>query len=512
MESGTRYAKVDCRSLELVVPLEVFRDHKKLSDYLALHGVFLPNPAKDIVALRVELEDAPIEGATRVIENVGWSGTGHYCWPDGTVSSVDDEWESLVPSCGSDNGVAGSLENWLKDFARHLEGQHIPIFAICFALVPLLRPFNNIGRNPGVQLIGRAGIGKSSTLIFASSVSRAPFSENGGVDMVQPSELLAKNGTDFMAWNDQLLAIDDVQLVGAGLSARAAGSEALRVVNALRLGTQKDGKGPNGSFCYLMAGTRPISRPQQSPSLHLPLHIPCDKPYGIFTHCDGHGERMADYVDDLSQAAAKNHGHVARQFVEQLLKRGGVVAELKKYVDEARRKLNADLSNGDQLRDIDIFATTYAAGKLAQKFRLLPKEWKIGSAVRHCIKLAECCPRLSETPDQMVLRLAKDKKAIEITAKRPNRPACPKKLARIEEAPLYIKQCASGENEVWVRPSAIANLWPGWKRQHKTPEVRSLIKSEGGRLQNKRRIWRDGEPERFFVFRLPEKSPTLLGE
>lgn len=110
---------------------------------------------------------------------------------------------------------------------------------------------------------------------------------------------------------------------------------------------------------------------------------------GVFSFIPPGYDDMKAYIGDLKQAASDNHGVVIRAFLQHLVDDAATdVDELKKELNdwssEFEQRVRSEDVSGSRARTASTFAMTYAAGKLAQRYGILPKRWACGHSVMYC--------------------------------------------------------------------------------------------------------------------------------
>ena len=453
-----------------------------------------------------------------IAEQVGWNGN-LFAMPDGSLAqplgSSLEGFSAFIPT--SDRFAStGSLKRWKADVAEKLSGQLFGELMLIFPFVsPLLR-LNPSFENFGLLLVAAKGKGKTTLLDLSASVV-------GGV----------KGGTGQPYWHllsftlnaledlmeehrDHPLMLDDSSRTLATMDKKQAGQFMTGLAYLLEGGQPKARLGnrpaPKSRFAFQITANASMLDVLESVSAVedaaldrlLTLRIPDDWEYGTFKFLPDDYDDAPTYAAALKAAAIGNHGHAFRKFVKCLVQSentdpAGLRDEISSYVAEFKRKAGPTSNEGTDHRIVLAFAAIYVAGKLAQKFRVIPASFRPGRTALQTYRLHMAERQSVLTPLQQLERLARSDRTLRIDpdADRQERAA----NAQSALATIYLKD---GHREMRVSPKCIEAALPGFGRGKQMAEFRRLmLPGDGGHLTAKSVLAPGMGKMRLYRFRLP---------
>lgn len=456
-----------------------------------------------------EVSDFP---ALPIVDGPGWNG-GYFALPDGTVFKPPKAqppivaFETLLGKCDS----AGSLDGWLNGVAKPCVGQPLPIFVIALAFAPPLLRLSGIRANFGFELVGRKGTGKSTLQQLGSSVIGP---------ILSPAYWITFNSTpnafeqQLAIHNDLAMFVEEAALFLADqpTQRRAAAFQAL----AFQISNGRD-KARFGSpssadyrVAYLSSSNERLASltgsntdtARAAEDRLITLEIPQANSFGVFESVPRYYDSSSEFARSLTKAAEENYGHAMRCYLKHLVKkRADDEEKLRKHIaklmQKFRERARVDRNDGSAMRVADAFGIIYAAGALARRWRCLPKEWAIGPAILTCYQEYRYQPVPQLTFAERLQAIASAEGTLDLSA------ASSPKPKAIKNAKVFVWAGRHGR-ELLVRPTAIELVIPDWRSVRRTDEVRRVSVREAGHAQTKRRLHRDLNPERMFVFRLGE--------
>ncbi|MGA2843351.1 MAG: DUF927 domain-containing protein [Steroidobacteraceae bacterium] len=284
----------------------------------------------------------------------------------------------------------GTLEDWKQGLAKL--GRHNTRIKLAFAL-PFVGPLSAIMsvEHVGIQLVGEGGSGKSAIGVAASSV--------WGWD---PNPVQADRNGFGQSWNS---TVNNLERVFAGYNqtflfaneTRLAGKKPKEIAENV-LETIMKIEGSTGKGRLVEAGTRRWFAPLLSTSNYSVQALAkeagqecdsalLDRLVDIPPPADGfkmfeelHGfDDPAVFAVELKRFASENHGWPGREFIRKLLEaKAKDEPALKQFIKDRRAaymrraKHKIVSASRDLIRLHGKFATIYAAGALAIKYKVLP--------------------------------------------------------------------------------------------------------------------------------------------
>ena len=294
---------------------------------------------------------------------------------------------------------AGTLPEWIKHVAIPAGGNRLLVFGLALTFVgPILRLLG--GESFGVQLYGSTSSGKSIAAILFGSV----WGGGGHLGFGQ-SWLTTDNALDLTAFahNDAFLVFDETLLAeGRGdLISRSA----YRLVNGMdkARATERTKRG-DWRIVFLSTSEYPLAELTKQAGARLHggqavrlIDIRADGGGGMGIFEDLHGASdPAVFADRIKANAEQYYGTASQRFLKHLVaevaeNEQDLVAWLRGraslYLEKAE-KLRGN--SGPTMRVANHFASVFAAGCLASRYKVLPFEpADIGRAVIRAHELAE---------------------------------------------------------------------------------------------------------------------------
>lgn len=374
----------------------------KAAPKLASIGIMLP-PGKKRTAFFEQLSSFHDYNDQHIVDQTGWH-EGRFALGDGTQIVPDGlaPLPSMLEKQPRKWTSHGTVKGWKRGVASPLTDQHIPMFVIMFALVAPIMRFIDCWTNPGIELVGGRGTGKSTLLEIAASI----YGGTGG-------------GEDFRFWEtwnttvagmetllaghaNCLLPLDELNALSGGSTAAAKRKSYNDILFNLGFGIDRTRFGGKTTrqrqFCYLstsntslvqeLRGGDPEIVAAASDRL-LMIRSDAGTGLGVFSFVPVGLDDIKHLIGDLKTAARDNHGVVIRSFLQQLVDHAatdleGLTKQLNGWSSEFEKRVQSDDSSGSRARTASTFALVFAAGMLAKQYGILPKRWVPGRAVLFC--------------------------------------------------------------------------------------------------------------------------------
>ncbi|MES2820122.1 MAG: DUF927 domain-containing protein [Pseudomonadota bacterium] len=387
------------RYLEWVMPMEALAGKgDDVLKALMRQGLVIEYHQRRHVAPYLASHHAP----TRVIATTskpGWHESGAFVLPSRVIGNGDVRFQE------SGRGVnlfssKGSLADWQTDVAALCTGNPVLILSVCCALAgPLLAKLGVNGG--GLHLVGDSSSGKSLAQLLAASVWGNPTTFAASWDV-------SKGGVEIEAAsrNDTILILDEIKRADP----KRVQEMAYAIANGMGKGTmtrEREGR-PKLTWRVLA-----LSSGERSLSEHAALggngaHAGAElrmvdvnagtRPFRAFD--DVHGMTGQTFHRTLSDALARQYGHLGPAFVEALI-------ALPQPLDDAFAQVRqAFISESSQAgRVADRFAIMALAGEQTIAQGLLA--WPVGTALAACRQLfTEWLQRMGDgnSEDRQILR------------------------------------------------------------------------------------------------------------
>jgi putative DNA primase/helicase len=298
----------------------------------------------------------------------------------------------LDPAMTTKYRSRGTLEEWQTHIATPAYRNSRPMFAISLACTGLVLRYVQGPRTGGFQISGPPETGKTTAATVAGSVwgchVGAERQEKGFAESWHTTA--GKAELTALVHNDTVLILDETQR--AGRNARQRAEVIADAAFSLAEGNERERLTNTSSarawrFYYLSTSNLTFSELARAGKLEIDdahlgrlFDIPCpDGPHGIYDtlHEFQNGEQL---TDALRQGCRRYFGTAGPEFARLLVEhrdkdRADLKSLLADYRASYRRALREALSSeGLQSlsRTASRFATVYAAGRLAIRYKILP--------------------------------------------------------------------------------------------------------------------------------------------
>lgn len=288
--------------------------------------------------------------------------------------------------------------------------------------------------------------------------------------------------------SDMVLLLDEANLFGMGETARALAAMFKDVAFKLGSGTTKARMGSEGGekrLLFLSTSNEPLASligehsegAKAAADRLITIPIPEDRPYGVLDFVPAGYSSPGAFVDAVMSATQNYCGQALPRFLAKLVNErardeAGLRRKIAGFMEVFRERSGVDNNSGSARRIADAFGLVYAAGKLAEKYRAIPRHYNCGLAVMACyqhhlgraqagLSFADRLERLSRRQD--VPHLGKGR--------------APALMDAEYETGIFIKEGRNG-HELLIRADRIERHIPDWKHIRGREEVQSLLISE----------------------------------
>lgn len=510
--SGTRYVRVSHEGASACIPfirLGVDRPGSKTA--LISQGINLLSDSdwRKFLEKASDLREFP-RGS--VIEKVGWNG-GTFALPDGTIISPGkgDGAQLAIDVHSSKCSTRGSFRKWQAKVAARLVDQHLATFLLMTAFMPPLLNLSDRFGNFGFEIVGPKGTGKSTIQYLVSSVL-------GGVGQNSLGHYWVTLDTTYNALDDTMALHSDLPIImdeANLLAADASPKERAAIYKALafklgsgsvkvRYGSRAEADHRLG---FIISSNEPLAEllgqstegARAAADRLITLQIDASRPFGVFDTLSNEFRSSSELAQKLIGAAQRHHGWAIREFLKPLVsERAADEAKLRRkisrHVRSFRKEAGVSVNDGSAVRIAEAFGLVYAAGRLAQRYGVLPRVLNVHAAALNCYRLHSAHSDNATPFASRLLELLTDERVKTL-----------EKGAKPADAIAHIK-IRKGEKELLVPPENIDKLFPDWRHIKSSTDVRRHQQRDGAHFGPKRSF--SGKRKcRVFCFRIPPQEP-----
>ena len=509
--SGEMWVEVAERDKVGYLPYEDCTNQSFVRQRLGRQGIVIASSGK-AAHLATQLDDIDKFSPASLIGHVGWN-EGYFALPDGTVFSPKGA-DAPVVVFATDQSkcrAAGTTKRWRKRVARPITGQPIPMFAVMLAFMPPLLRLSSRTDNFGFDIVGPPGTGKSTIqLLAASAIGPIGRGHDGANYTLTFNATLNALEEQLATHSDLPMFIEDASLFLADEPAAKRGAAYKAFAFRIGGGKVKDRLGipaervnrlgffssSNESLIALLGEATDTA--SAAASRLTTFQLGNEHRYGVFESIpQGYGSASA-FARALIEAAAANHGLAMRRFLKRLVQaRADDEAALKRQIARLVAKFIAkagvDQDDGSQMRVAEACGLVYAAGVLAQKYRVVPKSWRCGPAVLACYEKYRVAPTPPVTFKAMLDTLASAPTTVHLGNDR-------KISSKTLDAAEVVVREHRGSREVLVLAKVVQKQLPGWSELRKRPDVKALLRRESGHDTVKVKLHKNLKQRRYYVF------------
>lgn len=499
--SDTRYYFVTKDGAHAFVPAHIANsDLRQFCRILANRGILVP-PGRQFRELQDMVSREQEFSPRNLVDGYGWHSDCFVLASGEVIAHAGQAPEVAVPLTPGKCAMSGSLRQWKHHVAAPLAGQPLLQAPMLAAFASPLLAIYDRSLPLTFELFGAASANLELATMVVSSVCGSP-ARNGGY------------GTDFGAGVDDPADVfsrhADLPLVFTAADMFAASVPPKRLAEgyvSVICRTSGTASAAASSFALLTTkeplvvafGDGPLADMAQ---IHqVVLTVGQDRQYGIFDRLPKGFESAQDAAAALDTAARRYHGTAIRSYLEQLVaarftSEGALRKLIVDNVLRFRAAANVDLNDQAEVRVADAFGLLFAAGRLAQRYEVLPANWRIGPSLMRCYREHRWHQVPSAPLVDRLRALAASDEVVDLSANEDA--AFPEAAA---DARMYVKHTIRG-TELLIRQDAIASVLPDHKTLLVKPSSQALMKREGTRLVTQRTIGAE-KKVRVYCFVLP---------
>lgn len=336
-------------------------------------------------------------------------------------------------------GTRGSLKRWRQGISKSISGNKYITFMLCYGFCPMLLNFTpSYFLNPFLEILGGKQTGKTSLATMVASIyggdpqSDVGYGHSWDATDGAFSELKRKANHGLLLLDENNVQSKTLRKNGKIAFLQSSTDDRKRMGDIRR-------KQPVRMALISTGNKKPekataINQDEISAATSRIISLNFDKP--IIDECPPKYESTKEATRALRRCIDQNYGHAARAFVQRVVDENSedqkaFITKIQKYMSEVYKNSRAYSDVDDRI--IDTIALTYAAGRLAEDWKILPKECStVRSAMISVLKNVSQQNNLMKNPELNLIGsfLSKYKDQIKSFSKnsRPSKTKNPKGL------------------------------------------------------------------------------------
>lgn len=499
-----QYFKITYNGKTAFIPEEEFVEKNSARTRLRKNGVIITSDPdwRDIVKSINDIRSFPTHA---LIEEPGWTGcyladsSGRVYSPKGSPKG-----KALFRPSHQIERSKGRLKDWREQVAVPLTGQHLPMLAVLAAFAAPLLQLTKETYNFGFEFSGPPETGKTTCLRLMTSVVRCPSA------IPNFNATLAGFESMFREHQDMPFPIDEANLADG--SKKHMLDFAFRMANGTAKVTVYQPDRAQSRFIFATSANRPFHEALKSFDADtagaalqrlMPLRI-TNNEIGVFDFVPKRFASSGAFVDYLEGVIKEQYGTPFARFLQELVNARAEDADkfqrqLERSIDQFATKVGIAVTARGKTRVTTTFGLLYAAGKLAKRWKILPKEWQ---CLQACVAGYRNYQRQLPAQTPFVTRLlaiATRPQTMDLRKKeRPNLTD-----EQVREAGAFLVSGTGDRTELLMTDDLCRHYFPDWKRLQTNSDFRELNCRDGDHKTKQRHMRQGHNKERFICFILP---------
>jgi hypothetical protein len=412
---------------------------------------------------------------------------------------------------------AGSPKGWRDGVAKPLIGQHLASFMLMTAFAaPLLDLTSRVG-NFGYELVGEGGKGKSTLQQIMSSVAGGALPSAPGVYWITCNA--TANGLEraMVAHSDHPMILEEAALYAARGNGRSRGSEFKELVFRLSDGRSKSRfnqpQQTSHRFIYVMSSNQSLAEVLQgghaiennaAADRLMTLRIGDDRPHGIFDFLPEDYTDGADFLESLKTAIGDHYGLALPHFASRLVQDRAddeirLKRRIKRLLTKFQTQVGANPNDGSEMRVVEAFGLSYAAGMVAKGYNILPSGFQCLAAAKACYSLYRAAVRPLLPLPQRLIEIARRADVIDL-----DNGLVKMSDAKLQRAPPFRRTTRSGRREILFTQAQRDRFFPDFREIKRDRAFSRWFKCDKKRSTVRRQLRQDNKKDPVYRFFLPE--------
>ncbi|RWO81060.1 DUF927 domain-containing protein [Mesorhizobium sp.] len=352
------------------------------------------------------IEDHPHFREGLVASRPGWLTDSVYVFGDGTIFRADGKATEIIVTFDTNvrHTPLGSLAEWKAQVSAIGSKERVTLFLLSYALVgPILRFAPSHVMNPYIELIGQPECGKTTFAMLAASVHVGdPSSGIGGGVTWNLSE--ASFDQLRKPYNDSMLFIDEQNEMD--ISLQTSGKMAFK--QASTSGRRKFDHPPAESLRMALLSTGNISTREAMKGPHGVVDAVASRTCEICFEGPLMREVPVGFADTMSatnnirEICNRQYGTAGRAFIQEVaIAVASDPVKFRSWIADLMTAFRAQIGTaGLPSRVIDTLSITYAAGRMAKQWGILPSN--DSSVMEACMYALQLVPKAKNSTEAVV--------------------------------------------------------------------------------------------------------------
>jgi len=464
-----------------------------------------------------KLEELEQFAARLIFDRPGWAG-GQFASASGRVYAPKGTRKGLVAFATSAHKCAakGTHAEWLTQVAEPLCGHPIPSFFLMAALAAPMLELSGLSANPGFELAGEGGKGKTTTMrLMASTSGPAMLGHQGYITTFSMTPVALEKSMQMHS--DMPFLIDEANLYNQGGTAASNRRMMQDFSFAMAQGTTKgrcnepDQKRywfvcvitANAPFHEVLAQTHRDVADAATDRLNTIMVPPGDA--GVFGPLAAGYDNYRQFTQALEAGMADQYGTAMPKFLGELVTErhkdeAAFKAKIRRYIDKFKIAVGINDSNGSDVRVAEAYGLVYAAGVFARHCGVLPSGFDCMAAAQHCYaNFRATVPLRQSLADRLRAVAARPET---ITIDRRNLPTLTD--AEVRGAGAFLRKI-KGKQCLLLTAEFGRTMFPDWNALKGTLDFGNLSMGSGdGGRGRQTRIRANKKMEWFYCFAMPD--------
>lgn len=512
--SGQQFIEIKYAKAVGQIPVMQFMgDQAKVKSCLAEQRVLIL-PKADWGAVMKGVEAIDNFPPQPVLDCLGSTGE-YFALPDGKVlSPFGNPKARLIQSVVVEgSAIKGTLPRWKREVAEPLTGQTLPMIVIMAALAaPILR-FSGETHNPGLELCGPKGKGKTTLLNLGVSVSARP----GALPTFDATRIGLKKLAE--EYEDRLLPIDEESHLDRG-NTQFFQSFVFGMASGTPRITAFDRNVRQRRYILLVTTNQSYHESLKGRDQHtieaaldrlLPIAIDRENPLGVFDFLPESFATSGDFARYLEQKMRALHGWPIRRFMQCVVNARAkdalaFDAGLQRFIRAFEAEVGLASTREGRSRPSATLGLLYAAGVFAQSKGILPDRWDCLAACKAAYRNYQAQLPAHTPLATRLLSIATNPATLDLRGKQAPR----LKDDELEAHGAFLKHGKKGRVELLLTDGVADRFFPDWRAIANSVEFQAVNLRDRDHRTKQRQVRAGKKKERFYCFVLDAALASQL--